>query len=151
MMAWILRMLGGAAGPYVAGGLAAVLVLSIGAAATLGLRLDHAKGDLVKAKAALVDPVSRRPWQDLAIERGRDLGTCRGNVERLDAALNRQNVAVKAFEARGQAMAAALAEAARAAKISRAEAQRAAAEILQARPGADVCDSADRLILEVVR
>lgn len=151
MMGWILRMLGGTVGPYVAGGLAAVLALSIGAAATLGLRLEHARGDLVKARAALVDPVSRRPWQDLAIERGRDLAICRGNVERLTASVDRQNAAVRAFEARGQAMTAALAEAARAAKISRSEAQREATGILAARPGADVCESADRLILEVVR
>ena len=147
----IIKLLAGAAGPYLIGGGAAVLALAIGAAAMLGARLDHARADLAKARAALVDPVSKRRWQDLAIERGRDLATCRGNVERLDAALQRQNAAVKAFEARGQAMTAALAEAARAARISQLQAQREAAGILQARPGADGCKSADRLILEVVR
>ena len=121
------------------------------AAATLGARLDHAKADLAKLRAVLVDPVSKRRWQDMAIERGRDLVTCRGNAERLDAAVDRQNAAVKAFEAQGQAMSAALAEAAQAAKISRVEAQREAAGILSQRSGVDVCDSADQLILEVVR
>jgi hypothetical protein len=48
-------------------------------------------------------------------------------------------------------MSAALAEAAQAAKISRVEAQREAAGILSQRSGVDVCDSADQLILEVVR
>lgn len=150
-MAWLLKLLAGSAGPYLAGAVGALLVLSVGAAATLGLRLEHAKADLVKARAALVDPVSKRRWQDLAIERGRDLGTCRGNVAELDAGLTRQNAAVKAFEAQGQAMTAALAQAARAARNSQVQAQREAAGILQARPGADGCRSADQLILEVVR
>jgi hypothetical protein len=55
-MGWILRLMAGAARPYIAGGLAAVLVLSISAAATLGLGLDHAKADLVKARAARDEP-----------------------------------------------------------------------------------------------
>lgn len=51
MMGLVLKLLGGSLGPYIAGAVGAVVVLSVGAATVQTMRLDHAKSDLTAARS----------------------------------------------------------------------------------------------------
>jgi len=76
------------------------------------------------------------------------LAACRGNVAGLEAELKRQNAAVERLGAESRAL---MAESRRVALAARSEAdrlRRRASSILAAKPGPDVCASADALILK---
>lgn len=127
------------------------------AAAGLGLallisngRLDHAKHDLTAARAALVDPMTKKTWQSEAVKRAADLGNCQAGLTTLGATIERQNASVAALgEASRQASA--RSTAALAAERSRtATAKGQALQIMQAHAGADACRSADDLILSSI-
>lgn len=79
-----------------------------------------------------------------------NLGTCRANVSGLKASIDRQNLAVEAMKAEGAAR---IAQSEKAAKNARAVAEsyrQASDRVLRVKPGADVCVSADRMILDAV-
>lgn len=81
---------------------------------------------------------------------------CHENVVALERAAARQNAAVSALAAAGQARARAAEQAAAAARQDRAAAERRVTRILAAKAvgplaGPDRCQAADRLILESVR
>lgn len=130
-MGLILRLLGGQFGGFILGGVGAVF---------LGLLALLWTADL-----------DRDRWASIAGKRLGELTQCRANVESLDGALKRQNKAVDELKAdaerRQKASAAALSDARRSADNLRRDAQR----VLQVRPGADQCASADALILEALK
>lgn len=108
------------------------------------LRLSHARHDLVLARAALVDPVTHRPWSKVAASAQADLSTCRINAGKLKGALDGQNAALQAQRDRD---ARSLAESAKAAQDARAvaasarhEAERILSEHLT---GATACERAE--------
>lgn len=147
-MTLILKWLGGSLGPYIVGGVAVLLALSIGFGQVQSLRLKHAKADLATARAALIDPATRKTWRSEAEARARDLTTCHGNVETLTASLGRQEAAVAALKAQSAAWVAKSRKAAQDARAVAESYRQAGREILAAKPGADACLSADALILK---
>ncbi len=62
-------------------------LLAFGAVQTA--RLHHAKADLASARAALIDPATKKTWQSEAEARGRELTACQGNFANADAAVKR--------------------------------------------------------------
>lgn len=150
MMTIFLRLLGGTAGPWILGALAALLVGSVSATAIQSLRLDHAKADLESARAALKDPVTRRPWKDLAIERGRDLERCQANAETLKASLDDQTAAVGRWKAEATTRAGEAARAALDARGARAVAESRARE-LAAIKSASTCPGQQAAIADIVK
>lgn len=80
-----------------------------------------------------------------------NLATCRGNEGRLQSAINVQNDHVKALADETAAANARAAAALAKAKQSREKAETTATQILNTKPGADLCQSADALILENAR
>jgi hypothetical protein len=106
-------------------------------AAVAGLqtaRLAHAKADLATARAALVDPATRKAWRAEAVADA--------------AALDAEDQAVAALKAAGRADTQRAAAAVAAAQGRLDAASAAAAKLLATPPGADGCASADALILE---
>lgn len=125
----------------------AILVALLG---VQSFRLSHAKGDLKTARAALVDPDTKRKWQDEAKDRLRDLTTCRDNTTKLQAALAAQNAAVGRLKAEGDARATAAAKAAQDALQARREADKTAAK-LSAYKSADTCPAREAGIADLVK
>lgn len=93
----------------------------------------------------------RDRWRDLADKRLGELSQCQANVASLDGALKRQNKAVDDLKAEAKRREKQSAEALREARSTADGLRRKAQQVLQARPGADQCASADRLILESVQ
>lgn len=123
-MSWLLKLLGSAAGPYLAAGVA-VLMLTLSVASCVQTkRLDKAR-EMIRAE---------REAHALAI------GQCRANVGALTASLDAQNAALDGLRKRGEAL---TAENARLATAARKPASMAAAKsdrILATPPtGGDVC------------
>lgn len=144
--------------PYLTLGAAGLLALSVGTCTVQSKRLDHAKADLTAARAALIDPVTRKTWQSEAVkarrdaqDARRDLGTCHASLTDATAALDRQSATVRALGAE-TARAKAVSDKARADARSVAESYRqAAAAIPSAKPGPDRCASAVKLVRETAR
>lgn len=86
-MNFILKLLGGSLGPYLLGGVGVLLALSMATAGVQGLRLKHAKADLSTARAALINPVTRKTWQSEAVRDARDLGACKSAVAEQNASV----------------------------------------------------------------
>lgn len=125
----IRQFLGGVFGPYVVGALLAVLALQ----AVHGWR----QGRQIAAAEARADRAER------------DLTTCRSNTLALDEARKRQNEAVEAAKAEGEAM---VAESRKATSQARAVAesyrQQVQALLSRPKPAGDLCAAARALILE---
>ena len=81
----------------------------------------------------------------------RNLITCQGNQDALTKSLDAQNASVAALKAQGAAATASANKALAAASSASAAAQTSAAKLLTAKPGADLCASADALILETLK
>ncbi len=110
------------AGPLAAGAASSVLkfalsgpgIATIGATVLLAscgvqtLRLNNAKHDLVVAKAAQIDPASKKTWQSEEVADRASLLTCQANEITLNGAIATQNASLTAH---AQADAAALARA----------------------------------------
>jgi hypothetical protein len=114
-------------------------------------RLGHAKADLKTARAALVDPATKRKWQDEASERLRDLTTCRANTSTLQSALDRQNASLAAAEAAGRDATAKAAMAVERARGAAVAAEKARAQIGAPLKAVDACarvQEVDRRLLE---
>lgn len=147
-MSHLLKLLAGAAGPYFVGAIGVLFAILLGSAAYKSARLDVVTRDLAVAQAALKDPVSKRPWQTLAMERDRDLTICRGNSASLTTQLAHQNASVEALGAASAKATAASNAAVKAAGELSARAERQAGAILDRKPGADLCVSALELARE---
>lgn len=114
--------------------LAALIALWIASSATeVGLRAS------VKTAQAQADAATR------------NLVTCQGNQQALSQSLDAQNASLAALKAQGDAATASATKAVQAAASASAAAQTSVAKLLGAKPGADVCASADALILETLQ
>lgn len=103
-------------------------------------RLSHVTKQRNEARAAQIDPATKRSWKIEAQERGRDLGTCLANTGTLTAALDRQSAAVAAAGAEGQARTAEAEKAVQAARTATQRAEAKARAILSApMTGGDTC------------
>lgn len=150
-MGGLLKLLGGAVGPYFFGALATIAALAALMASVQSARLDQARRDLATAQAALIDPATKRKWEQLAKDSGADLIQCRLNTVVLDAGRRSQNAAVDVWKAHADRTAQDLARVRQEAAQSHSSAQREARIILAAKPGPDACKSADTLILEQLK
>lgn len=104
----------------------------------------------VSVKAAVTEKTLRDNLDQVTDQRDaalRDFGTCRGNTDRLQAAVDRQNSALNALKTESDRKTAEAEKAASAARAASAKAASSAKAILAAKPGADMCASADALIL----
>jgi hypothetical protein len=81
----------------------------------------------------------------------RNLATCQGNQDALTKSLDAQNASLAALKARGDAATASADKAVAAASTASSAAQASAAKLLASKPGADLCASADALILETLK
>ena len=81
----------------------------------------------------------------------RNLATCQGNQDALTTSLDAQNASLAALRTQGQAATASADKAIAAESTASVQAQAAAAKLLAAKPGADICASADALILETLK
>jgi hypothetical protein len=125
--------------------LATGLILTF--AGVQSLRLAHAKSDLAGARAALIDPATRKTWRAEASASAGDLARCRSALSDAGGALTAQAAGVATLKAESDRRAAAAAGALRATQAALHAAQARAAALMSARPGADACQSADALIL----
>lgn len=101
------------------------------------LRLSHAKHDLTAARAALIDPVSKRSWQREAVDARSGLAACK-------SAVDAQNKAVDALKAKSDTAIAQADKAAADARAVAASARQEAARIMAMKPtGATACERAD--------
>ena len=126
---------------------------AVGLAALLGLlglqtaRLSHAKTDLSAARAAQIDPATRRSWQAEATAAAANLATCHAGLSQLDASLADQSAAVTALRTEGDTASAAAQQAALQAQAEAKAVTARAASLLAAKPAAPGCSGADALIL----
>jgi hypothetical protein len=120
---------------------AVVLLLLAAFCAAQGLRLRHANADLARARAALIDPATHKPWRE-------EYETCQTNGQVLNAALDRQNAAVAALQTESDARRTTAATAERQAQAQATAFRHDAQTIAQAKPSGTACDQADKLILE---
>jgi hypothetical protein len=110
-------------------------------------RLSNAKNDLAgvrsdlfDAREAQIDPDTKRSWRVEAIERERDLGTCRANATALTGAIDRQSAATEAAAAQGRIRTAEAEKAVQAARTAMQRAEAAGRAILNHQPtGGDTC------------
>lgn len=101
------------------------------------LRLNHAKHDLVQARADLIDPVSKRSWQREAVDARSGLAACK-------SAVKAQNKAVDALKAKSDANIAKADKAASDARAVAASARHEAERILSEHlTGATACERAE--------
>lgn len=80
-----------------------------------------------------------------------DLNTCRANTDSLQAGISKQNASIAAMGRELKATQARAAAALAAAKAGRPAAAANQAAIIAAKPGPDICKSADALILEMAK
>jgi hypothetical protein len=118
-------------------------------------RLSHAKADLKAARAALVDPVTHKPWQAEAQVAARDLTTCRANTSTLQAAITAQNASLAAWSERGRRATAEAENAVQRSRSAVAAAEKAKAVIAAPLSASDdTCSRAqevDRRVMETLR
>jgi len=131
-MGVILRILGGQFGGFILGAVgaavAAVVLTLLGLLWATDADRDH--------------------WRKLAGKRLAELDLCGANFAVVDGALTVQNDAVKALKAEADKRQAESAKELASARSTADDLRRKAGRVLQARPRADQCASADALILE---
>jgi len=81
----------------------------------------------------------------------RDLAACQGNQDALTKSLGVQNASLAALKSQGEAVTTSANKAVQAATAASNAAAASAAKLLAAKPGTDLCVSADALILETVK
>jgi len=123
------------AGPVATAAAAVLLVLLVAAQLQIG--------GLKRDVARLTDRIEH-PRTGLQAR----LATCRAEARGLRGSLDRQSAAVAAWKAEADARQRAAEKAAHDARVVAESLRRRVAEILAARPGENVCASADALILE---
>jgi hypothetical protein len=145
-MGFLLKLLGGSAGPFIAGGVAVIIAGLLAFGGVQSARLAHAKADLTSARTALKNPATGKTWQSEAVAAERDLGTCRGNLQNLQTSLNDQSASLTALAAAGQARTARADKALSVASGAVQAASKAAGAVMAAKAGDDRCASALTLI-----
>lgn len=130
------------------GAVAAAVVGIVGFGVVQTARLHHAKADLDTARAALIDPTTKKTWQSEAVAAQRDLKTCQGNETAMQGAIDGQNASIEALKQEAAAASARATAQIRAAEAHSADAAREAAQIMAKRPGGDLCASALQLMRE---
>jgi hypothetical protein len=135
ILSWLTSKL---AGPVLGACSGALLIALIGlwvasSATEAGLRSS------VKTAQAQADTASR------------NLVACQGNQDALTKSLSVQNASLAALKAQGAAATASADKAVAAASSASTAAQASAAKLLASKPGADLCTSADALILEALK
>jgi hypothetical protein len=110
-------------------------------------RLDHAKADQVNPDTGTKWKAEANRDAGLLSAAVSDLAQCRDNVQAQKDAITLQNGRVDAWKAEAERMAGEADKARQTAALARRKAERTAAGILAARPGADVCQSIDALIM----
>jgi hypothetical protein len=110
-------------------------------------RLDHAKADQVNPATGTKWKAEAKRDAGLLSAAVSDLAQCRDNVQAQKDAIALQNGRVDAWKAEAERMAGEADKARQTAALARRKAERTAADILAARPGADVCQSIDALIM----
>lgn len=153
-MSFILKLLGGTVGPYIAGGVAVMLALALGAAGVQSARLSHAKGDLAEARAALTDPKTHRTWQSEAEASARDLTTCQISLKDADDQMDRQSKLDAAQEALSAAALAKSTASVSASHKGQKKADANAAKLLTPAVGIDACArmmDVDRRVSETLK
>jgi len=135
ILSWLTSRL---AGPIL-GACAAVLLLAL---AALWITSAVTEADLranLKTAQTQVDAAAR------------NLATCQDNQGVLSRSLGAQNASLSALKAQGAAATASADKAVQRADTASNSAQAAATNLLAAKPGSDLCASADALILETVK
>lgn len=138
-MVALLRLLGGAIGPYVVGAVAAVMATMLVFGGVQTIRLSHAKRDIEKADAITALAQAK-------------LVQCHDNTAALQASLDGQNRAVDQMKADSDKRLQASSDALHGAEKGRESAEARAAKLLALKPaGIDACArmmDADRAVLE---
>jgi hypothetical protein len=111
-------------------------------------RAAHLKAELRSARVALRDPRSGQLWEVEAAKGQRTIAALKEQDLRLTSALTDQNAAVERFRVESQMATERAAIAVRAAMQARLRAGALAIRVMQAEPSEDVCQGADKLILE---
>jgi hypothetical protein len=126
---------------------AALLAAAVGVQT---LRLNHAKGDLVVARAAAIDTATKRTWQAETLQLRVDFAQERQNFITVDGALSRQSAAVAALTDAGRKATADAQAALTAQQAATAAQSKRWAELLAAKPGPDGCKDADAFIIRTL-
>lgn len=130
------------------------IALLMAALAIQSARVSNLKGHLRDARAALINPVTKKPWQFEAMRDARDLQTCRGSVQALEASRQAQNAAVAALEAESTRRVTEAEKALSAARRGLAKAEADARRMLRPPVGIDACartEEIDRRLLETLQ
>ncbi len=143
-MTWLLKLLGGTVGPYLAGGVAVLLAGALVTATVQTKRLEARTGERDAARASAINPETRLAWSVEARRNARGLAACTGS-------LDRQNAAVTRLEAEGRRLDAAVAFAARGQRSARAVAESRSQATLTARVDAETCEAREAQLLEMAR
>lgn len=103
-------------------------------------RINHAKHDLKEARAALVNPKTKRTWEQDFTASQRNLDICHGSVLAVQTSLDTQNAAIAANAADGARRAKMLSDGLQQARKAAAAADKRSLDILAVKPkGADQC------------
>lgn len=140
----VLKILGGKFGAAVLGAAGVAFALLAWGLAVQSSRLDTRTAELATAKAALVNPVTRRTWQAEAT-------ACAADVDRLSAEIADQSARVLAWEAEGRRLEAAAAEAQRRQGAARAVAESRSQAVMALRVDAASCEAREAAMLAIAR
>lgn len=149
-MGALVRLLGGAVGPYLVGAVAVILAASIVTAWVQTKRVGRLKEDVAAEKAAQFNPTTRKLWKVEAQRDAAALSTCRTNVGTLEEAVRIQGAAVDRLKADGDARAAEARQAAQDARSARAAADRAARDLAGFKSAA-TCEAREAAIANLVK
>ncbi len=117
-------------------------------------RIGNLKADLGEARAALVNPLTKKTWQSEALRDARDLKTCRDSNANLDASLSRQSAAVAAWKAEGDQRLAEAEKGLQHALRGRQRAEAQARDLMRPPVGIDACarmEDIDARVMETLR
>ena len=140
-IAWALKALTSRTGIAIAVGFALITFASLQT-----MRLDHAKHDLSVARAALINPATGHTWRADYQIAAPALAVCNTDLGNVTAALNRQNLAMKALGDETARMRAESAAALSTARRATASARARADAILSTPAGPDACQNALAMI-----
>lgn len=114
-------------------------------------RLNHAKGDLAQARAALVNPKTHRTWEQDFTASQRNLDICHQSVSDVQAALDTANGSIATLAAQGAARAKTLKDGLERAQKGRAGAERRALDLINhGSAGKDACARSEAAAKAVV-
>ncbi len=130
--------------PKVWAGLGLALLLAFAGVQTV--RLDHAKSDLAAARAAQIDPATKRSWQAEELADAQNLATARANFDQANASLATEQASVAALKAADAADSAKASAAVQQARAATATLSKREAELAALKPAGDACAQADTIL-----